>query len=558
MARTAIISLWLAAWLPGLALAANPIPGVGQLLQQTPSTQPVAPKGTLPPMRITPRPPGPTISSPAFWVRQIVITGNTVLPVAHLDAWVAAEEGRMRTLGQLDALAARLTRYYQQQGYPLTRVYVPAQTVTHGIVHLVVLEARYGTVTLQNSSRVDSGLLQMTLAPLRPGALIATHPLDQRLMLLSVVPGVVVSPATLSPGTVVGTSNLQVAAAEGPIATGGVTLDNYGNPYTGRTRLSAGVTFNNPFHLGDQLTLQGLASAHLDFGQLGYSALVDGVGTRVGATYSALRYRLGGSFAALDAHGSAQTAGLTVSQPFYLSPTSVFYGAVQMNHQQLNDTVGNVGIVDRRHINSVASTLYGNHRDALFGGGLTSYSVSYVAGRLTFDNAVAAGADAATADTQGTFSKIAATIGRLQQLPLGTTLAVTANGQQAFHNLDMAQQFVLGGPNTLPGYPQGEVTGDSGYDLTEALRHALPIPLPGRWQTQVFADQGEVTFNRTLWTGFTGPNQATLADAGVGLHWRFHRHWASSVQVAWRTHASAAALAASSPVTVWWDLGWQA
>jgi len=519
-AAVRLAALTLGVLCPLLVQAASNPPGAGQLLQQLPSTRPVAPRTVLPPIHRARRPAAPVRSSQRFLVRRIVLTGNTLIPAARLRALLAADTGRLRTLAQITALATRLSAYYHAHGYPLSRVYVPAQTVTHGVVYLVVLEGRYGQVTLHNTSRVDHRLLQATLAPLRSGALIATRPLNQRLMLLTTIPGVVVAPATLSPGTAVGTSDLRVTTTAGPRMTGGIQVDNYGNRYTGRKRLGAEVTVNNPLHAGDQLTLQGLVTdARLRYGQLSYSALVDGIGTRVGASYGVLEYHLGGAFSALGAHGSARNTGLTVSQPFYLSPVSVSYGALQMNRQQLNDTVTAAGVVDQRHIDSVTPVLYGNRRDAFLDGGVTSYAAAYTTGRLAFDDAAAAAADQATARTAGRFSKMTVNLTRLQQLPLTTTLALTVNTQWAFDNLDTAQQLVLGGPDNLPGYPQGEITGDSGYDLTEALRHDVPIPLVGRWQAQLFADEGAVVLNQTLWNGFSGPNHAALADVGVALRW---------------------------------------
>ncbi|MHB8564156.1 MAG: ShlB/FhaC/HecB family hemolysin secretion/activation protein [Acidiferrobacteraceae bacterium] len=555
--RTCVLAVLMAVASPAV-LAAQPIPGAGQLLQQIPSTTSI-PISPAPSIRV--RRGGVVMrmehGAPAFFVNRIAVEGNTLLPARLIRSLVAPSEGHVQTLSQIVALTDRLTAAYRAHGYLLDRVIVPPQAIDRGVLTLQVIEARYGQVTLINTSAVRAGMIQDTLSPLHRGALIAAGPLNRRLLILATTPGVVVHPAILSPGRAVGTSDLQVVTSAGPRVTGGISTDNFGNPYTGRTQVLANVTVNNPLHLGDQLTLQGLSTlGPLSYGQIGYSTRVGGDGTRIGALYSALRYRLSGSLAALQAHGSADTTGFTIMQPFVLTPSSTLYGMMRVDHQQVNDFVTSAAIADRRHINSVTTTVFGAEQDRLLWGGRTDYRVSYTSGWVAFDNATAALADAATAHTAGNFDKLDETLSRTQVLPWASTVSVQAIAQESTHNLDEVQQLILGGPGSAPGYPQGEVTGDSGYNLTESLHHVVSGGRTGQWDAQIFENQGRVTFNRVLWPGFSGPNHASMADAGVGLSWHL-THWTSRVQVAWRTHASESALPVSSPVQVWWSLGWQ-
>ena len=119
-------------------------------------------------------------------------------------------EGKELTLSQLDELAGRITDYYHNQGYPLARAIIPAQTISGGVVRMEIIEARYGKINLDNSSRVDDPLLAATLSPLQAGKMVEQNALDRALLLLSDVPGVAVA-ATLQPGDAVGTSDLLVA-----------------------------------------------------------------------------------------------------------------------------------------------------------------------------------------------------------------------------------------------------------------------------------------------------------------------------------------------------------
>lgn len=153
-------------------------PDSGQILQEIPRTPAPAPSSKTG-LTIEQPAAGQSTSSVAFPVGTIRIVGNTLIPTATLHALVASGEGHSLTLDQLNALAARITQAYHAQGYPLDSAYIPAQTLSNGTVRMVVIEARYGQVSLQNTSTVSSRPLTATLAPLAAGAPVAQSSLDR-------------------------------------------------------------------------------------------------------------------------------------------------------------------------------------------------------------------------------------------------------------------------------------------------------------------------------------------------------------------------------------------
>ena len=190
-----------------------------------------------------------------FKVNTLRITGSTVFDAPTLHGLVANAQGKDLTLDELSELAARISDYYHARGYPLARAVLPAQVIRDGVVDIQVIEARYDTISLDNHSRVRDSLLLATLAPLQGGQLIAQAPLDHALLLLSDISGVVVG-ATVKPGATVGTSALQVNTTAGPLVTGDLTLDNYGDRYTGDVRGGGTVNLIDPLHQGDVLQRQ--------------------------------------------------------------------------------------------------------------------------------------------------------------------------------------------------------------------------------------------------------------------------------------------------------------
>ena len=292
--------------LPLIAVAAEPaVPGAGSILQQTQPQlpPPPSPAGT----GVAIEQPGGTAlpASAPFLVKLIEISGNTAFDTPTLHALVAAEEGTSLTLPQLGRIVARITDYYHSHGYQLARAIIPAQTIQAGVVRIQIIEARYGQIALDNHSCVVYPLLQATLGSLQSGQVISDPPLNRALLLLADIPGVAVT-ATLKPGELVGTSDLEVDTVATSALTGNVALDNDGNRYTGRTRLGGTVSLIDPAHHGDVLSLTGLTSGDMNYGSLSYELLLNGQGTRLGGSYSALHYVLGDPLAALDGHGTAE------------------------------------------------------------------------------------------------------------------------------------------------------------------------------------------------------------------------------------------------------------
>ena len=517
--------------LPLTAVAAGPAaPGAGSILQQIQPSLPQVPSSTDTGLTIHREGEGKLPQTRPFRVKKIEITGNKKIDTATLHGLVADSEGKDLTLAQLEELAARITAYYRSSGYPLARAIVPAQTIHDGVVTIEVIEADYGKVRLDNRSRVNDLLLEETLSSLQSGQAIEQKSMDRALLLLSDIPGVAVD-ASLRPGETVGTSDLIVIAQPAPFVSGNAALDNYGNRYTGRTRAGGTVNINDPLHHGDLLSVSGLSSGSgMNYARASYETLLDGAGTRLGGSYSALHYILGDSLANLNGHGTAQVGSLWAKHPFIRSRETNLYGQIQYDHLKLEDNLDASGIQNYRHLDDWSGTLSGDLRDGMLTGAVNTWSLAFTSGHVGFDNAAAGASDAATANTQGGFSKWNGTFSRLQGLTQKDSLYLSLSGQWTGDNLDASQQMVAGGPYTVRAYDMGVLSGDSGYLGSAEFRHDLGQYWRGQWQMVAFYDSEHVMVNRVLWVG--GANSATLSGAGFGLDWAGPDAWTARAYVA--------------------------
>lgn len=480
---------------------------------------PIAPRAE-PEVRIEQRSvqPAPAADQARITVRALRITGAQVFAEADLLALTGFVPGSELGLADLQAMAARITTHYRSHGYFVAQAYLPAQDIRDQAVTIAVAEGRLGSVQLRNQSNLSDRVALNALAGLESGEILATEPLESRLLLLSDLPGVKVQ-ASLVPGASAGTSDLLVDVTPGRRVTGSIDADNAGNRYTGAYRIGATVNLNNPLGLGDVASVRLLTSGPgLKYARISYQATV-GRG-QVGVAYSHLDYELGKEFAGLGAHGNAQVASIYGRYPVLRSRDDNVYVQLAFDARRFDDRVDAVPAATERASRVLMASVFGDHRDDFGDGGVSTYFATWSSGRLDIRTPAARAMDAATARTDGHFNKLSFGAARTQRISGPFSLHAGASGQMASKNLDVSEKMSLGGMNGVRAFPEGEAYGDEGYLLTlEARMDLPPLPpgMPGTMQLVAFADTGTVRTNRQPWTA--GDNRRTLSGAGVGLNW---------------------------------------
>lgn len=493
------------------------------------------------------------VADPDFLVNSIIISGNKNIATPILHALVAEAEGKKLVIATLYKLVGRITDYYHSHGYPLARAVIPAQTISNGVVHVQVYEAEYGKIELNNNSRVKSLLLARTLSSLQPGDVIAQAKLDHALLLLSDIPGVVVN-STLKPGEAVGTSDLQVTTTPSQRVYGNVVLDNYGNGYTGRPRIGGTLNVIDPLGLGhgDTLSLSGLSSGSgLNYGRAAYETMLNQYGTRMGGSFSALHYKLGGTFKDLNAQGDAQVLSFWAKHPLIRSRNLNLYGQAKYDHLKLNDHVGTTQKTDR-NLNNASLNITGDTRDTFLSGGINTWDLGLTRGNVDFSDANAMISDAATAKTAGSFSKLNLNLSRLQSVSANNAFYVSLAAQAAGDNLDSSQKMSVGGPYTVRAYDTGAISGDSVYLVSAELRHDLGTFLNGQVHALGFVDTAHITVNKNTWG--TANNTARLSGVGLGLNWVGQNNFNANAYIATPIGATPA-LASTNSTRAWVEIG---
>jgi hemolysin activation/secretion protein len=456
--------------------------------------------------------------SATILVNALRITGARAYSEEQLLAVTGFKPGLRMTLGELRGMTKRISDFYHANGYFVAQAYLPAQDIVDGTVRIAVLDGQYGKVALDNQTRLSDRIANNLLSGVGAGDPVMNAPLESRLLLLSDVPGVNVR-STLSPGTEVGTSDLLVKLTPGPLVSGSVDADNAGNRYTGEYRVGATLNLNNPTGNGDMASLRVLTSGEgLQYARASYQLQL-GKG-RAGVAYSHLGYKLGEEFAGLQAHGTAKIASVFGTYPLIRSRNTNLYAQLAYDDRTYQDKVDSTFSVTDKKARVLMASLYGDHRDRIFGGGMTGYTVTLAAGNLDIITPGVAAIDAASAQSNGHYNKLSFGVTRAQALVPTVSLHAALSGQLASKNLDSSEKMGLGGMYGVRAYPTGEAYADEGFLLNLELRKRVTTAaqkLPGQLDLIAFVDAGMVSTNKSPWT--TGDNTRTLSGAGVGVNW---------------------------------------
>lgn len=470
--------------------------------------------------------PAPAEGGQAVLVDEFEVTGAVTFTAAELKALVDDLAGQTLTLAELQEASNRITRYYRERGFFLTRAYLPQQDVSDGVVTIDVLEGRLGKVDLSNDSHTRDFVLKRPFRSLEPNQMLTADDLETPLLRLSDLPGIDVA-TTLVPGEEVGTSDLKVDVTQGPWVNGTVELDNYGNESIGEYRLGASLQVNSPLGLGDRFDIRALGSDEEQvFFRAQYQMPVGPWATELGVAYSDMDYTLGGNFEELDATGNAQITTAFARQSLIRTRNANLNVQLQYDSKELEDKIGAFASNSDKESELYTLTVSGDWRDQLLGGGVTQAALSYSRGELTINSYLDQVIDSVTAQTAGDFERWTPSLMRLQNLGGNWSLHAQIHGQFADKNLDSSEKFSLGGAYGVRAYAQGEASGDEGYIANLEVRYDLN----SQWQVFALADHGEVDINKNTWEAVTD-NERSLSGAGIGA--RFNTpHWSASATAA--------------------------
>lgn len=453
------------------------------------------------------------------------LEGNSLIPSDELQAILKPYCGRELTLTQMKEAARDLTAHYHRKGFMLVKAYVPKQAFDSSDVRLKVLEGKFGQVEVQGAEHYDPAWIQERfLASYKDGAL-RRDDFIQSLMLLNEFGDLKVK-ANLRPGKEPGTVDALLKVEDDQPLHFGLDYNNYGTQATGANRVGLNFDAGNIWGQGDQFALRGVIgfpSSSTNFFQASYATPVGLEGTQLSAMYQNGAFTVSqGLGAILDIRGRADVYTLGVSHPLDRAFDHSSNLGLALSHKNVTNDFFGGAVPFTRDRYTTARLTY--QEDWLSVSGRTILQTSWTQGLGgTASNDPLVSRNGAS----GGFGKLNLELGRVQNLQPGLYGVLRGSAQFATQPLYLAEQFAVGGPDTVRGFAQAELLGDEGYVVSAELRWSPIEDEPDRFQMAFFVDHGGVSLKRA------GPGDLPRGSklTGAGLGFRLGLGAASTARV---------------------------
>jgi len=521
------------------------LPDAGALQQDLQQQLPLPSAAPLPdavlPNKFNPA--DPKSGAVTFVVKGFVIQGGLSESADKVQEALAEWIGKRVSFKELQDACDVVVDFYRNDGY-IVQAVIPPQKVVNGQVKILITEAIIGQIFVETPEGdtafpKEKAARYITYAN-KPGDVLNNDQLEQALIILNEVPGVIAK-SELEKGEKDGETNIRVNVTQPPqMWDAKFEANNYGSRTTGQGQGVVTTDFLEPLGIGDIITANGIFAQGSQYGQLGYALPLMPNGLRFGYNTTYLNYRNVSNYVTNGNYGNAVTNGVNLAYPVWRSQRTNLNATVNYDYKTyLNRMISDDSVASQYVIRNTYAGLVGNHADNIFGGGITNAGVTVTYGHL--DISPSSPSTYSTINgvqyTPATFAKFNFNVNRNQQLANDgdTTLYLSVQGQLASGNLNSAEQFYLGGPTAVRAYPVAQSPGAQGGIGTVELRHNWTETL----HLTAFFDGGLVQQYKDINTyyalkGLTNANNTyALMGAGLGATWEYEQ-WNFGGIIAWK------------------------
>lgn len=451
----------------------------------------------------------------AFTLKQIIIDGSTVYGENALTAVYKDYVGQSVSFADLQTIARNLTAHYRNDGYILSRVVLSPQKISGGVVHMQAQEGYVDAVELGGDIRSDRDLLASYGDKITLDKPLHSDTLERYLLLMDDLPGVNARGTLRASASNPSASTLVVSIEEDQWESS-IGADNRGTRFLGQYQLRGTAALNSAFGGYERQTARVLVDAEFDelaYGDFMHEMQVGGEGGRATARIAATRTQPGSRLEPLDIEGTTRLIELGYSQPVIRSRRENLFLRGEFRAQNTdNDLLGFEVFDDHiRHL-----TLGADYDKADNWRGINQLGLSVTQG-LDILGATDDGIGRSRVTANNNFTRMNASVSRIQDITDDTAFVISSAGQYAFDSLLTSEQFSLGGAEFGRAYDSAEILGDSGLAGSLELRHSMAsesVKWIDSYQFYGFYDLGTVWLRDPL---VGEQSSESLSSTGVGV-----------------------------------------
>ncbi len=469
-------------------------------------------------------------------INEYFVQGNTLLSDADIERAVYPYLGPQKTLDDIERARAALQTVFETHGYKTVIVEIPKQNVVGGRVVLNVVEARLGHVEVAGAKHSSDRRIEAALPALAEGEVPDLDRFGTQLGVLNGQSADRQVTPELKAGTEPGTIDAVLTVQDKVPLHGSLEVSNRYSEGTTRTRLQAGMNYNDLWGAGHSISaFYAVAPERPDDSQvvvLDYGLpLSNSLHFDVSALSSNSNVATVGSTDVLG-NGSSVTAALSKTLPSIGNYSQSLSLSVAWKDFKEDVTFG----TDTSH---APITYYPVSVDYTASTSGDTSSLNYNLG-LTFALRGLAGSDSLAFDNKrflstGGFAYLRAGATYRHDLPKGASFRATVNGQLANEPLISNEQFAAGGASSVRGYFESQAIGDDGVSGSLELRSPsfagrLGAAHVNDLRLLVFADAAQVFVKNPL---AEQKSFYDLASLGTGLRLKLFDHVNGDLDLAW-------------------------
>ena len=396
------------------------------------------------------------------------VNGVSIYNDDELYALYNDKVGQTLTLTDLYGIANDLTLKYRNDGYILTQVAVPPQTISDGIADLQVVEGFIDNIDVQGGEAGSAALKEIQeFASLitNDKAPLNIHELERQLLLINDLPGVeartIISPSASTRGA----ADMLIKIDRDPFDAI-VSVDNHGSRFLGPIQFSGAAIFNSAFGMNEKITAQVAvapdAGLELAFGSLQYEQPIGPYGTLLQLGGSVTETDPGFTLDQFDVEGLSRNFFIGVEHPIIRSRETNVFARTMFDWRNV-DSKNNVTADIQDRIRAIRAGVKADFLDRLLGvAAVNSVDFEVSQGIDIWDASEEGDANLTRAAGDPTFLKAKLRVERLQRVTSNVNVLLSGRGQISNNPLLSSEEFGLGGYSTVRGYDPSEVVGDDG------------------------------------------------------------------------------------------------
>lgn len=480
-----------------------------------------------------------------FEIRAYRVSGSTLLGAAEIQALVAPFSGRERDFGDIQKALQALRDAYSRMGYRGVAVALPEQELGDGIVTVVVTEIAVDNVEISGNGHFSGESVRSYFPMLAEGRPIDFNRLGRALDLVNENPALKTA-VELTPGARESTRRARIVVQDEDPFSGFASLDDSGTGATGKHRLGVGLRHADVGGLGHVVTAQYSASVEkasdVSFWGLGYRLPLPGNGLTLDFFGGHSDVNSGTVAGLFEVAGKGTVAGARVTWQLDRIGAYRHQLSAGIDYRAFGNKVmlvgGNQSLVPDYTIHPLSLGYAGQHGSSSF---TVSLAQGFRGGADTDDATLAQ----ARLGADSRYSLLRFTASHAQPLAGGWQAQFGLSAQQTRDPLVPGEQFGLGGAQSVRGFDERYIAGDSG------ARGSFEIHTPsaqfGALQARElgFIDYGQLRRNAVQ------PGELakeSLASLGVGTRLLLGRQAALALDVATVLHGTASHPAGSGRV----------